>query len=65
MAIEDAIKFNFSLRMGKVKLLANGVVFVNVLGILGPDIKLVTINLVRDEVSQVLDLVYPWKRIST
>ena len=53
VTIEDVLQLHFSLRVSR---LADGVVLVNVLSCLDPDVHLVAIHSVGDEVAYVLSL---------
>ena len=59
MVVEDIVEFILSLGVCIVKLLADSVVLVNVLGLLHPHVQLVAIHHGGDAVAQVLWLVNP------
>ena len=59
MTIVDVVELDSSQRVGKVELLCDAVVLVNVLRSFLQDIHLTAINLVADHVAHMLQLVHP------
>ena len=65
MTIVDLVDSRLSNWPGKVELLHKGVILLNVLGGLDPDVQLCPALAVGDVVPEVLELVYPGEKCAT
>ena len=65
MAVVDVIKLDFSQRVGKVKLLIDAIVLVNILSPFLHDVHLTAVHLIADHVAHMLQLVHPGQGVPT